>query len=268
MPIAMNMARCATVWDWTRLPRSPSLHSPKPCEAAPGLIRERRSAAGHGLQSWLLLPWKPGRLQTVHTRGTRDSAVCHGLGLSGCHAARVSTVPSRGSGTGPGRQIARATACNRGCSRTKYDCRPCHTRNRTAAERGGYTLVEVLVVVAITSMILTSVGVTLSTLFRFEGQLRSGAAEQAMLGRLTLQLRGDRTRLRRSSRCRATRQVRDLSCTCRTIRMPSTARRRVECAARFDVAIKGYITSCFGCPAAGNSVARSDARPILRPSPC
>ena len=48
-----------------------------------------------------------------------------------------------------------------------------------------------LVVVAITSMILTSVGVTLSTLFRFEGQLRSGAAEQAILGRLTLQLRGD-----------------------------------------------------------------------------
>ena len=41
-----------------------------------------------------------------------------------------------------------------------------HTRNRTAGgSSGSYALVELLVVVAITSMILTSVGVTLSTLF-------------------------------------------------------------------------------------------------------
>ena len=115
------------------------------------------------------------------------------------HASESPQSQAVRSGPGPGsrKKLALAsTACNtwfplrrwtKGC-----DCRPWHTRNRTAVgSRGGYTLVELLVVVAITSMILTSVGVTLTTLFRFEGQLRSGAAEQAILGRLTLQLRGD-----------------------------------------------------------------------------
>lgn len=122
------------------------------------------------------------------------SLVWHGLGLDGSPTPLdQSQSPAVRSAVRPGSQTPRCAERRFSVRCPMIDARkPWHPSKRIVKDwRSGYTLVEVLVVVTITSLILTSVGVTLSSLFRVEGQLRSGGAEQAILGRLTLQLRGD-----------------------------------------------------------------------------
>ncbi|MFV1968437.1 MAG: type II secretion system protein J [Pirellulaceae bacterium] len=63
-------------------------------------------------------------------------------------------------------------------------------RNRVRA-RPGYTLVEMMVVMSIVSLLLSSVGVALHSLFRVDQHLRQGVVQAMLLTRVSLTLRGD-----------------------------------------------------------------------------
>ena len=65
------------------------------------------------------------------------------------------------------------------------------TRNLGRGRPGGYTLVEMMVVVAITSLVLSSVAVALHSLYRVDRRMRSHMVNTTTLTRLSLQLRRD-----------------------------------------------------------------------------
>lgn len=68
---------------------------------------------------------------------------------------------------------------------------PRRTRQTRIGGRGGYSLVEMLVMMTIVSFVLTSVGIALHSLFRTDRNLRNHIVQDTVLARLSLQLRRD-----------------------------------------------------------------------------
>lgn len=66
------------------------------------------------------------------------------------------------------------------------------TRSTTPIKhRGGFTLVEMLVVVTVFAFLLASVALALGTLFRAQGELQDELAQASIASRLAAQLRAD-----------------------------------------------------------------------------